>query len=128
MKCYLCNAFSESMKVDPNMKAIPFILSEDEFVDCIRSGKFVSCIGHRNLAKYLSEIAGCEIPYNRTSVMLDYEDVVIVATLRGRLPEHPDHVEYQGRISYRFMRFEKQNLSDFQKSLSILNSLIGVEA
>lgn len=120
---YLCNGKSESMKRDPYMKDIPYPLTESEFVDLIHNTRFKSCIGHENLAKCLSKITGKEILYNRASVTVSYDDVILLISLNGRLPEHPNFVEYYGRLNYSLIRFEKQNQIDMKNSVDILNKL-----
>lgn len=124
---YLCNGISESMKRDPNMKQIPFSLSESEFINLIHKGNFKSCIGHQNLADCLTKIAGKKIRYNRASITVNYDDLILLVSLKGRLPEHPNYVEYKGRLNYSLLRFEKQSLEDLGKSKDILNTLIEVD-
>lgn len=125
---YLCNGFSESMKRDPNMKQIPYSLTESEFKAILDNASFKSCIGHHNLADTLSKITGKEIIYNRTGITVNYDDLVILVSLNGRLPEHPKRVEYEGRLNYSLLRFEKQTLEDLTYSEEILKGLIEVEA
>lgn len=120
---YLCNGFSESMKRDPNMKQIPYPLSESEFVDIIHNSRFRSCIGHESLARCLSKVTGKEILYNRASIQVSYDDVILLVSLNGRLPEHPSYVEYKGRLNYSFMRFEKQTQMDIQNSLNRIEEI-----
>ena len=43
---YLCNGKSEAMKQDPNMKDIPYSLTEEEFIKIVNTSDFVSVIGH----------------------------------------------------------------------------------
>ena len=124
---YLCNGISESMIRDPNMKQIPYSLSESEFVNLIHNADFKSCIGHRDLAKCLSKITGKTVPFNRTSITVNYDDIVLLVSLKGRLPEHPKVVEYKGRLNYSLLRFEKQSLDDLANSKKILEDLIEVE-
>lgn len=128
MECYLCNGLSESMKRDPNMKQIPYSLSESEFIRLINESNFTSCIGHLSLAECLTEITGKHILYNRTSITVNYDDLIILVSLKGRLPEHPNHVEYAGRLNYTLIRFEKQTVEDLAYSESILSDLIEVRA
>ena len=120
---YLCNGTSESMKRDPNMKQIPYPLTEEEFVELINNAQFKSVIGHENLAKCLSKITGKNIPYNRRGILLNYEDLVIVVSLSGRLPERPSFVEYKGRLNYSFIRFEKQTQKEMEISMQKINEL-----
>lgn len=121
---YLCNGFSESMKRDPNMKQIPYSLSESEFVDIIHNSRFKSCIGHESLARYLSRVTGKEILYNRASIQVSYDDVILLVSLNGRLPEHPSFVEYKGRLNYSFMRFEKQTPMDMENSKNRIKEIM----
>ena len=118
---YLCNGKSEAMKQDPNMKDIPYSLTEDEFIEIIKNTEFISVIGHEDLAKCLSKITGKEIKYNRKGITLRYQDEVIVVYMTGRLPENPTFVQYKGRLNYSYIRFEKQTRSD------ILQSMIRIE-
>ena len=123
MNCYLCNGISESMKRDPNMKQIPYSLSESEFINLIHNAQFKSCIGHRNLADCLSKIAGKHIPYNRASITVNYDDLILLVSLKGRLPEHPNYVEYKGRLNFALIRFEKQTQVDIQNSLNKIQEI-----
>ena len=120
---YLCNGFSESMKRDPNMKQIPYPLSESEFVELIHNTRFKSCIGHESLARCLSRVTGKEILYNRASIQVSYDDVILLVSLNGRLPEKPSYVEYKGRLNYSFMRFEKQTQMDIQNTLNRIEEI-----
>ena len=120
---YLCNGKSESMKRDPYMKDIPYPLTESEFVDLIHNSRWKSCIGHASLARCLSKVTGKEILYNRANVTVSYEDVILLVSLNGRLPEHPNYVEYKGRLNYSLIRFEKQNQLDMENSVNIIEKL-----
>ena len=120
---YLCNGKSESMKRDPYMKDIPLPLTEAEFVDIIHNAIWKSCIGHESLARCLSKVTGKEILYNRANVTVSYEDVILLVSLNGRLPEHPNFVEYRGRLNYSLIRFEKQTQIDMENSANILKKL-----
>ncbi len=120
---YLCNGKSESMKRDPYMKDIPLPLTEAEFVDIIHNANWKSCIGHESLARCLSKVTGKEILYNRANVTVSYEDVILLVSLNGRLPEHPNFVEYRGRLNYSLIRFEKQTQIDMENSANILKKL-----
>ena len=120
---YLCNGFSESMKRDPNMKQIPYPLSESEFVELIHNTRFKSCIGHESLARCLSKVTGKEILYNRASITVNYDDVILLVSLTGRLPEKPNYVEYKGRLNYSFVRFEKQTQMDIENTLNRIQEI-----
>ena len=122
---YLCNGFSESMKRDPNMKEIPYPLSEKEFVDLVRNSDFESIIGHQALSDVLTLMAGMDIPYNRKAIQVNYDDYVLLVTLNGRLPEHPRTVDYKGRLNFSFKRFEKQTSDDFANTISKIREIKG---
>ena len=53
----------------------------------------------------------------------DYDDVLILVSLKGRLPEHPTYVEYKGRLTYSFVRFEKQTMLDIENSLKKIEEI-----
>lgn len=110
------------------MKQIPYSLSESEFISLIHTSKFESCIGHRNLADCLSKITGKEIMYNRANITVNYDDLILLVSLKGRLPEHPNHVDYAGRLNYALLRFEKQSVEDLSYSQQIVEELVEVEA
>ena len=120
---YLCNGVSDSMMRDPNVKQISYGLSESEFIDLIHTTHFESVIGHQALADVLSLITGVDIPYNRKNINIDYDDILIVVSMIGRLPEHPKRVDYKGRLNYSFKRFEKQNSNDFANTISKINEI-----
>lgn len=127
MTLYLCNGKSEAMKQDPNMKDIPYSLTEEEFIKIIHNSEFTSIIGHEKLAKCLSKITGKKIPYNRRGVTLRYNDEVIVVYLTGRLPERPTYVEYKNRINYSYIRFEKQSQADMLQSIVRINEITKIK-
>lgn len=120
---YLCNGVSNSMLRDPNMKQIPYSLSEREFVELVKNTDFVSVIGHKSLAEALTDITGINIPYNRTAIQVNYDDLILLVSMNGRLPEHPTKVEYKGRMNYNFIRFEKQTSNDFSNTLNIIHEI-----
>ena len=124
---YLVNGFSESMKRDPNMKDIPYSLTEEQFINIIHHADYTSVIGHDNIAEYLSQLTGKTIVKNRQGITLNYEDTVIIVSLLGRLPEEIRHIEFKGRINFTFKRFEKQTTSDLLKSEDRINEMIKIE-
>ena len=111
------------MKRDPNMKEIPYPLSESEFIDLIHHCNFKSIIGHADLARCLSKLTGKEILYNRKNIQVNYDDVLLLVSLNGRLPEKPSYVEYKGRLNFTFLRFEKQTQIDIQNSLNKIEEI-----
>ena len=124
---YLCNGQTEAMKQDPNMKDIPYSLTEEEFIKIVNTSDFVSVIGHHQLSDFLTELTGKEIEYNRKGVTLRYNDEVLVFYLTGRLPEHPTFVEYKSRANFSYIRFEKQTQSDILKSVSRIEEMTKME-
>jgi len=124
---YLVNGMSESMKRDPNMKAIPYPLSESEFINLIHNGDFKSVIGHEQLADCLTKLTGVQIKYNRKNIQLNYDDTLLLVSLNGRLPERPTYVEYKGRLNFTFIRFEKQSLMDIETSREKIHEILKME-
>lgn len=53
----------------------------------IRSGRFISAIGHSGTAEMLSEWSGIHVPANRINVMLERGDIALVVKIETRLPE-----------------------------------------
>ena len=121
---YLVNGFSESMKRDPNMKDIPYSLTEEQFVDIIHNTDYVSVIGHDNIANYLSQLTGKFIPKHRQGITLGYDDELIIVSLMGRLPEEVRHVEFKGRVNFTYKRFEKQTLAELLESENRINEML----
>lgn len=120
---YLCNGFSNSMCVDPRIKRIDEPISEEKFIELIHNCEWKSAIGHDTLAACLSKITGKRIQKNRLSLNITYDDVLLMVSLKGRLPEHPTYVEYKGRLTYSFVRFEKQTLLDIENSLNKIEEM-----
>ena len=115
------------MKQDPNMKDIPYSLTEDEFIKIILNTDFTSVIGHEKLANCLTDLTGKKIEHNRKSITLRYNDEVILVYLTGRLPEHPTFVEYKNRINYSYIRFEKQSQADMLQSLARIKEITKIK-
>ena len=61
--------------------------------------------------------------YNRAGIQVNYDDVIILVSLSGRLPENPDYVEYKGRLNFSLLRFEKQSQIDFKNSLNKIKEI-----
>ena len=83
----------------------------------------MSVIGHQLLADYLSELTQMDILYNRKAIQVNYDDLIILVSMNGRLPEHPRTVDYKGRLNYTLVRFEKQTNADFLESISKINEI-----
>lgn len=111
------------MCVDPRIKRIDEPISETEFVTIINTCNWKSAIGHESLANCLSKITGKKIMKNRLNLNITYDDVLLIISLQGRLPEHPTYVEYKGRLNYSFVRFEKQTMEDIENSLTKIKEI-----
>jgi len=85
---YLCNSFSLQMLNMEKMNIVEITPLELEKVKKILSKGFISVVGHKDTAVVLSNVLGFNIPFNRISINLTTEDMLIVAQLtNGRLPE-----------------------------------------
>ena len=111
------------MKRDPNMKQIPFPLSKNEFRELVNDIEFESVIGHSELADYLTDITDKKITFNRRGILVNYDDYILLVSMNGRLPENPTKVDYEGRLNFSFVRFEKQNHNDFANTLNIIHKI-----
>ena len=121
---FLCNGLSESMKRDPSMKQIPEPLTKEQFIDLIHHAHFESCIGHESLAQCLTRLTGKQILYNRKNIQVSYDDIILLISLNGRLPERPSYVEYKNRLNFSFVRFEKQTPMDIENTRNKINEII----
>ena len=121
---YLCNATSETMMHDPRVKEIHEPLSEAEFVNLTHKVKWKSAIGHEPIAECISKIIGKPVIRNRRNLDLGYDDLILLVSVKGRLPERPNHVEEKGNLIFSFVRFEKQTQKDIEKSQDRINNLI----
>lgn len=124
---YLCNATSESMMNDPRIKEIHEPLTESQFVNLTHTVKWKSAIGHDPIAYCLSRIIGKTVSKNRANLNLGYDDLVLLVSVKGRLPEKPDIVKVKGNLTFAFVRFEKQSISDIEKSQNLINELVAME-
>ena len=111
------------MCVDPRIKRIDEPITEAEFIDLIHKCNWKSAIGHESLAQCLTRITGKKITKNRLNLNVTYDDVLLMISLKGRLPEHPTYVEYKGRLTYSFVRFEKQTMLDIENSLKRIEDI-----
>ena len=103
--------------IDPRVKQINEPLTEKMFNDLIQNSEWKSALGHRDLANCLSKLTGENITTNRLNLKIGYDDKILLVSLKKRLPEHPDYVEYKGNLIFSFVRFEKQNQNDIAESL-----------
>lgn len=87
MTLYLANAFSVTMldKVPAKIRVSKVSLF---LVRAFLETGFVSVVSHKGTAQVLSEILGFKVPFNRITLKLREEDVLILFQLVGaRLPE-----------------------------------------
>ena len=112
---YLCNSASKTMYSDPRVKEINEPLTQAEFVDLVHKSHPKSAIGHKPIADCVSKIIGKPVQINRLRLNLTYDDMILLVSLDGRLPENPDIVDFKGKIEFRLVRFEKQNEQDILK-------------
>lgn len=124
---YLCNATSESMMNDPRIKELHEPLTESQFINLTHQVKWKSAIGHEPIAYCISKLIGKNVSRNRANLNLGYDDVVLLVSIKGRLPEKPNLVEVKGNLTFALVRFEKQSLLDIEKSQNLINELITVE-
>ena len=74
---YLSNALSSRM-FNSNATIRVTILTSEQAADLLRSGEWVSAIGHPVTAEVASEIVGIEIPANRVPITLQKGDRLLV--------------------------------------------------
>ena len=124
---YLCNATSESMMNDPRIKELHEPLTESQFINLCHKVKWKSAIGHDPIAYCLSRLIGKNVVKNRANLNLGYDDLVLLVSIKGRLPEKPDIVKVKGNLTFAFVRFEKQTVNDIEVSQNKINELISME-
>lgn len=125
---YLCNSASKTMYSDPRVKEINEPLTEAEFINLVHKTKPKSAIGHKPIADCLSKLTGKTIPINRLRLNMTYDDIILLVSVDGRLPENPKFVDYKGRLEFRFVRFEKQDEQDILKTQKIIKEITAMEA
>lgn len=124
MVIFLINGFSDNMKKDISMKEITKPLSCEEFREILLNSRYVSAIGHKDLAEKLTEIFGIKIPYNRKNVRVGPDDLILRVHLSNRLPEHANTVQYKDKLNFSLKRFENQTSEDLAKSEEILKEIL----
>jgi hypothetical protein len=115
------------MMNDPRIKEIHEPLTEAQFVNLTHAVKWKSAIGHDPIAYCLSRIIGKTVSKNRANLNLGYDDLVLLVSIKGRLPEKPNLVEVKGNLTFAFVRFEKQTVNDIEVSQNKINELISME-
>lgn len=89
MVLYINNAFSLQMIEGSNKYSILIDeLPEKNVRQYLKNREFISCVGHSDTAEILTEQLGQLISFNRMSIKLKEDDILIVAQIQGgRLPE-----------------------------------------
>ena len=85
-RIYLGNAFAISMLKSFPAKVRIEEVSVDEVREILKEG-YESILGHEGTAQAVSQILGWEVKTNRVAIKLNEEDLLIVSTILGRLPE-----------------------------------------
>jgi hypothetical protein len=62
-------------------------ISVDKTRQILSSSEFTSAIGHETTAKFLTQLLGIDIPFNRIQIKMRKGDKAIVFKLIDRLPE-----------------------------------------
>ena len=97
---YLANSFSLQML---NLERVNYIeitpLNQEEVKKLLEKG-FISVIGHNDTAIILTNILGVDVPFNRASINLTTEDILVVAQITGgRLPKNcsslPENLKFK---------------------------------
>ena len=112
---YLTNAFSLQM-LTGNCEFVVKETTARIAARLLKRGKFVSTIGHADTASVVSNTLGLDIPANRASVTLSYDDIIIVAQYSGpRLPEGATTLPEGATIKWWTVR--KRTLRDVEREL-----------
>jgi hypothetical protein len=86
-KVYLSNAFSLSMLTNfPTCLRVREVTLED-VKKLLSQSSFVSAVGHQATADLLSKLLQIPVPFNRVSITLNSNDVLVVFQLQTRLEE-----------------------------------------
>ena len=56
----------------------------------ILSGGFVSAIGHKGIAEFLSKLFEIDVPMNRIEIRMQPGDIAVVYKIAQRLPPQPE--------------------------------------
>ena len=82
-KVYLANSFSLQM-----LPSFDAVISARPVSPVYVPNNFISCVGHEDTARVISNMLDTEVPLNRTPIKLDWGDELYVAQFTGgRLPE-----------------------------------------
>ena len=101
---YLVNAFSLNMIEGPvELQVLP--LHKEETTDFLKNRKFISAIGHKEMADILTNELGLEVIHNRITIKLGKNDIAIVAQYTGpRLEEGATRLPEGSQIRYYLVR------------------------
>lgn len=83
---YIANAISLTMFPEECNLFIRKV-SVDDVKDILSSNNFISAIGHEATANILSKLLNVSIPTNRIAIKIDKNDILVVFSLKQRLPE-----------------------------------------
>lgn len=82
-------------------------LTEDEFVNALRAGMFISYIGYPETAKHIADISGVEVPLNRGATYIDDGDTLLICKLKYRVQNPGDKGKFTpGRDDYEYFIVE----------------------
>lgn len=102
---YLANAFSANMLDLNKMQIVTFVPLSLQEVKRKLDDDFVSVVGHEDLANILTNIIGKKVQYNRATIKLTRDDVLILAQFVGeRLP--PGTIELPEGAEIKFVKVE----------------------
>ena len=102
---YLSNAFSLNMiNGDVIVRVVSCGIKEVSRI--LKENKYVSIIGHKDIAAIVSSDLGLDVEYNRQSVSLKTDDVMVIAQYIGpRLIEGTTELPDGTKIEYRYLSF-----------------------
>ena len=86
---YLGNAFSLAMLPGGDVTVQVREVRAREAREILRPG-FTSCVGHESTAQLLSHKLHLPVEFNRVSVSIREEDILVVAQLMGERKEYKD--------------------------------------
>ena len=85
---FLANAFSLQMVQADQYRLAVKTVPVEEVAKRLQNEKWVSCVGHSDIAAVAGDMLGMEVQYNRGNISLREGDIVFVAqVIGGRLPE-----------------------------------------
>ena len=62
-------------------------ISKEKATEILNTNSFTSAIGHEGTSKFLSDVLGVVVPFNRLQIVMEKDDHAIVFRVLGRLPE-----------------------------------------